>query len=458
MSAMEQDKQHILYVWGKHYKRLFETVNISSLVFFRIAFGIIMLVEVYRYFNNNWIQEYWIEPTFNFAYYPFQFLEPLPGDGMIILFWILGVLSVFITLGFLYRISILSFFVGFTYVFLLEQTRYLNHFYLICLISFVMCFLPAHRNFSLDSLLFKKIKSYVQPLWSLWLLRFMIGLPFFFGGIAKINYDWLTGQPLSIWLLNDVDFPIIGQYFTEKWMILSISYAGLFLDLFLVPLLLFRKTRIIAFCAGLLFNIINANLFNIGIFPWFMIVGITLFFNPSWHQKVLMVVGYQPSEKTNPRKPITVLTKKQKVQLTALFIWALLMILIPLRHFIIPGNVSWTEEGHNYSWHMKLRTKRGKGYFVIQDKNQTFKDFINIKYTLKEWQSEKVLVRPKLIWVLANKLKESYAKEGYDVTIFADVKATLNGREYQQFINPKIDITSVPYPFFRHASWIAPLY
>ena len=43
--------------------------------------------------------------------------------------WFMGVMALFITLGILYRVSAAVFFVTFTYMFLLEQARYLNHFY-----------------------------------------------------------------------------------------------------------------------------------------------------------------------------------------------------------------------------------------------------------------------------------------------------------------------------------------
>ena len=63
-------------------KAFFARVDISSLVAFRIFFGIIMLVEVYRYFEKGWIPRYWIEPKLNFPYWPFHFLTPFEGNGM----------------------------------------------------------------------------------------------------------------------------------------------------------------------------------------------------------------------------------------------------------------------------------------------------------------------------------------------------------------------------------------
>ena len=100
--------------------KMFESTDIAILVYFRIIFGSIMLWEVLKYFEKGWIGKYWVDPTFNFTYYGFAWVKPLPGDGMFYLFGILGILSVCIIVGFKYRIVTTLFFIGFTYTFLLE--------------------------------------------------------------------------------------------------------------------------------------------------------------------------------------------------------------------------------------------------------------------------------------------------------------------------------------------------
>src|ERR1044072_8159469 len=112
---------------------LFKPVDISFLVFFRVLFGAIMLWETYRYF---------VEPVVNFTYDGFSWVKPWPGRGMYIHFVVLGLAAACVMAGFMYRIAAPVFFLAFTYFFLLDQTRYMNHFYLVCLISFLMCFLP----------------------------------------------------------------------------------------------------------------------------------------------------------------------------------------------------------------------------------------------------------------------------------------------------------------------------
>ncbi|MBA2360245.1 MAG: HTTM domain-containing protein, partial [Actinobacteria bacterium] len=234
--------------------RLFEPVDGASLAVFRMLFGAILLWEVWRYFTNDWIARYFIDPTFHFTYYGFGWVQPWPGNGMYWHFAALGVLAACIMVGFAYRIAAPLFFLGFTYVFLLEQARYLNHFYFVSILALLMAIVPAHRVWSLDRRLSGKNWPQTVPTWSLWLLRAQIGVVFVFASIAKWNGDWLRGQPLTMWIADRTDFPVIGGLFDEPHVGLFMSYSGLFLDLLVVPFLLIPFTRPFAFLAAFSFH------------------------------------------------------------------------------------------------------------------------------------------------------------------------------------------------------------
>ena len=249
-------------------ERLFAPVDIAALVYFRILFGAILLADVIVFFKNGWIAMEFIRPRFHFTYYGFEWLHPLPPAGMYALFTILGLAAFCILIGFAYRISAIVFFLGFTYVFLLEEALYLNHYYFVSLVSLLMIFVPAHRKLSVDAWLRPRIASEFAPAWSLWILRAQMGFVYFYGGVAKLNFDWLQGWPLRLWLPNDLrNFPVLSAFRHEVWLAMFFSYSGLFLDLFAVPLLLWRKTRPWMFTALALFHLTNLNLFDIGIFP-----------------------------------------------------------------------------------------------------------------------------------------------------------------------------------------------
>lgn len=438
---------------------LFAPIDISSLVFFRIFFGLIMLYEVYRYFKYDWIRRYWIEPYFHFTYWPFDFLTPLEGDGMYYLFYGLGLSAIFITLGLFYRLSALFFFLGFTYSFLLEEARYLNHFYLVSLISFLMILVPANRSFSIDRYIFPRIHAETAPSWSIWILRFTTGVPYFCGGIAKITPDWLRGEPLRTWLSDDTDLFLIGPLLSKEWFIYFLSYGGLIFDLAIVPLLLWRRTRPLAVLAVIVFHLMNSQLFQIGIFPWFMIGAVTLFCEPGWFRaaantfiKWPLVVSSHSKRKNNSSLPAS-----DRALAAFLVCWCAFHILFPLRHFLYPGKVHWTEEGHKYAWHMKLRTKRGWGSYSFVDKKTGYRERVFPENFLTPWQIQKMEGRPEMIWKFSQIVRSEYLKRGMDLAVYADVRASLNGRDYQQLIDPTVDLAAEPRPIFSAAPWIVPL-
>ncbi|MBC8098904.1 MAG: HTTM domain-containing protein, partial [Armatimonadetes bacterium] len=243
-------------------KSLFTPVDIASTVIFRIAFGAIMLWEVWRYATYGWIASSYIDPVFYFTYPGFGWVRPWAGDGMYVFFAVMGLVAVCIMLGLYYRVAIILFFGMFSYLFLLDQANYLNHFYLVCLLSFVMIFVPAQRAWSLDALWGSARLTPTIPAWALWLLRGQIAVPYFFGGIAKLNGDWLRGEPMRMWLAARTDFPVIGMWFTEEWMVYLFSYGGLLFDLLIVPLLLWRRTRWAALAVAIGFHLTNYGLFE----------------------------------------------------------------------------------------------------------------------------------------------------------------------------------------------------
>lgn len=450
---------------------LFQPVDIAFLVSFRIVFGAIMLWEVYRYFSTGWIRRYYIDPSFYFGYFGFEWVKPWPGNGMYVHFAVLGVAAACILAGFLYRFAVPLFFLGFTYVFLLDQTRYLNHFYLVCLISFIMIFLPANRAVSVDALLWPSLRTQVVPAWTLWLLRFQVGIAYFFGGIAKLNSDWMIGgEPMRTWLRPLMTMPGIGTIFQKEWVVYSFVYGGVLVDLLVVPLLLWRRTRLIAFCAAVVFNLINAAIFNIGIFPWFMLGATLIFFPPDLMRRFARAfltpgaalrsdeVQQPPVKPTSTHEQMhTVLGKNQKIILGLLGAYALLHLLLPLRHYLYPGNVSWTEEGHNFAWHMKLRTKRGDALFTITHPQTGQTWVVDPKDHLEPRQAMKMANKPDMILLFAHHLAEQKRREGYDnVEVRAQVTSSLNGRKPQVLIDPNVDLAKQSRSMMP-ANWIVPL-
>ncbi|MBC8099604.1 MAG: HTTM domain-containing protein, partial [Armatimonadetes bacterium] len=320
--------------------------------------------------------------------------------------------------------------------------------YLVCLLSFVMIFVPAQRAWSLDVLWGPSRPTPTIPAWALWLLRGQIAVPYFFGGIAKLNGDWLRGEPMRMWLAARTDFPVIGMWFTEEWMVYLFSYGGLLFDLLIVPLLLWRRTRWAALGVAIGFHLTNYGLFQIGIFPWMMIVASTLFLPPDWARRVLRRPSLPVMSAPMP------ITRRQIAVASALTLFALYNIAMPLRHFLIPGDVNWTEEGHLFAWHMKLRDKDAEAQFYVTDPLTSQSWYVDPYDYLSYNQVDEMLSRPELIrafcqYIAARLVTET--RPSVEVRVWSMV--SLNGRPPQAMINPYVDLAAQPVA----AGWIMPL-
>ncbi|HWN66305.1 MAG TPA: HTTM domain-containing protein [Haliangium sp.] len=446
-------KRNLVPTWvGGLGRRLFEPIDIAPLVLFRVIFGGVMIWEVYRYFSYGWIARYFIEPTFFFKYYGFGWVRPFAGDGMYVHFAALGVLGACILLGFCYRIAAALFFLGITYVFLLDQTNYLNHQYLICILSFIMIFVPAHRALSLDAVLRPRLRSSTAPAWALWLLRFQIAIPYFFGAIAKFNADWLlAAQPMRMWLAERTDFPVIGHWFTEPWAAYFMSWGGFLFDLLFIPLLLWRRTRPFAFAFAFAFHLMNYRLFHIGVFPWLMLVASVIFLPPETLGRMLRPVlrprPGSPAASGAPA-PAIAIGRREGAILFALALYAAVQILVPFRHLLYPGPVSWTEEGHNFSWHMKLRDKDAKVRIFVTNLDDGSTRRVRLEDYLSPRQARKMRTRPDLILQFAHHLDALERAAGRpNVAVRAHVLVSLNDRPPRLLIDPRVDLSREPRSF-----------
>ena len=130
---------------------VFETpVSIAPLVRFRIGFGLLMFFSILRFWWRGWVESVYIKPEFHFTYMGFDWVRPLGATGMYIIFSLIAISALLIALGCFYRMATIVFFLTFTYVELIDVTTYLNHYYFISLVSFIMIWLPANRMYSLD--------------------------------------------------------------------------------------------------------------------------------------------------------------------------------------------------------------------------------------------------------------------------------------------------------------------
>ena len=435
-----------------------EPVDPASLVFFRISFGFLLLYDVARYFIAGWISSYYLEPAFLFKYYGFEWVKPWPGNGLYWHFALLGLLSVMIMAGAFYRLAICLFTLAFSYIYLLDQARYLNHFYLVIVIAMLMCVLPASRAYSYDAWRRGSWRGdRAIPRWSVVSMVLLFEVVLIYAGIVKVNTDWLNGWPLRLWFADRGEWAIIGPFITGDWAIYAASWGSILLHLVGAPLLLWRRTRLAVFCVYAAFHCTNAMVFHIGIFPWITLAGTLMFFSPDWPRQFwarLKRRPYQPppldETYSAPPSPILCLT------LVLFLSWQILM---PLRHYLYPGNVAWTEEGHRFAWRMKLRTKRGYARFYVTDPATGRQWEVDPRDYLTKRQQRYNGTRPDMILQFAHELERIWREEKNitDVEVRASVWCALNGRDPQPLIDPDVDLTQVERELWPPADWILPL-
>ena len=199
------------------------------------------------------------------------------------------------------------------------------------------------------------------------------------------------------------------------------------------------------------FHLSNKLLFSIGIFPFLSISLTTLYFSPNWPRKILNL----KTQLGNQIKPKTDLNKKVVVSLLALYIG--FQILFPLRHFLYPGKVAWTEEGHKFSWRMKLRDKHGTISYKITDPKTNKTWNLEPDFYLTKRQLRKLSTRPNLMLQFSHFMEDQFTKKGIkNVEVRTRARVSLNGREKQLIINPKADLAKQKESLLP-AKWILPL-
>lgn len=210
-----------------------------------------------------------------------------------------------------------------------------------------------------------------------------------------------------------------------------------------------------AFIVICIFHLLNANLFKIGIFPWFMMAATTIYFNPDWVRRILQ--RFQLDNKITEANIPTNGTINKSILTYGFIIYFLVQFIYPLRHHAIPGNANWTEEGHRYAWHMKLRQKSAKVRFRVINNNTNKVTKVNPAKELSKRQKRKMSTRPDMILQYAHHLGEKYNRKGdKNISVYADVTASLNGRKKQLLIDPKVDLLKTQYNVFKN-DWIVPL-
>ena len=440
-------------------KLLHEQVPAASLTVFRIVFGLMIFFSILRFWLNNWIEELYIQPGFFFSYYGFEWIRPL-GGYTYILFFICGLSALMVAIGWKYRLSAVFLFLSFTYIELIDKTTYLNHYYFVSLISLVLIFLPANVYFSVDSWFSKSLRADQVPVWTVNILKLLLGIVYLYAGLSKLNSDWLLqAMPLKLWLPAKNNLPLIGPLLSMAWVPFLFSWFGAAYDLSIVFFLIWRKTRLVAYFTVIVFHGLTALLFQIGMFPYVMIGATIIFFSAELNQKIinrLALIFKTNAPGIRPDKAFFYKPAVNKILIGLMSVLIFIQLLLPFRYILYPGELFWTEEGYRFSWRVMLIEKTGYAIFYVVDSVSDKKIEVNNREFLTPLQEKMMSTQSDMILQYAHFLKENYTKQGFqDPKVYAEVYITLNGRQNAPFINSKIDLAKEK-DSFKHKPWILP--
>ena len=425
----------------------FKAIDNSPLIVFRIFFGFLVACESFGAILTGWVKRVLIDPQVTFSFIGFEWLKPLPGFGMYFYFIAMGVFGLAIMLGYRYRIAIISYTILWAGAYFMQKTAYNNHYYLLLLISFLMIFLPSNSYASLDVRQNRIKEENTMPYWISLLFIIQVAIVYVFASIAKFYPDWLDGTFIRNLLADSTNVIALKKLFLQKWFYLFIAYMGIIFDLLIVPLLLFKKTRMLALLASLTFHLFNAIFLEIGIFPFFALTFVLFFYEPETIRSVFL------------RKKTSIETENghsnyygKKIVYFLIIPYLIIQLLLPLRHHFIEGDVLWTEEGHRLSWRMMLRERNGFITIQIKDLKTGNVSIYDHRKNLTNKQAQNLATKPDFIWQYCQYITKEF--KGKDIAIFINCKNSINRKEYKTLIDPKFDMAKAKWDYFMHNEWL----
>lgn len=431
-------------------KFLFKQIDNSALIVFRICFGLLCFLESVGAILTGWVNATLIKPQFTFSFIGLEWLQPLPGNWMYVYYVVMGIFGLFIMIGYKYRWSALTFAIMWTATYLMQKSSYNNHYYLLCLLSFMMVILPAHHYASVDVKNNPKLKKTSMPNWVWIIIILQLFIVYTYGAIAKLYPDWLNTSVIELLMSGKKNYILIGTILQEKWVHYFLSYGGILFDGLIVPLLLWKPTRKLAFAASIFFHLFNSFVFQVGIFPYLSLAFCLFFFDTKLINRIFL------KRKPHYEQAEVLIPSYAPLLVTVFSIYFVIQIALPLRHHFIEDNVLWTEEGHRMSWRMMLRTKNGSTNYRVIDMETNSIIPIKLDDYLTKKQQRGATTKPDVIWQFAQHLKKDFAKQGKEVQVFVSAFVSVNGKPFKQLINPEVDLAAEPWNPFSHSSWILP--
>ena len=327
---------------------------------------------------------------------------------------------------------------------------------------------PLNRSWSLDVLRGKVEHTDRLPAIWLWLIRFHMGVVYFYGGIAKFDPDWVEGMAtrelLSVANRGTIFQPLMDYHLVH----LFYAWSGMLFDLLIPFLMLYKPIRKWAFLSAVLFHTNNYFVFPIGVFPVLALALTLIYFDANFPRKIVSekfkkFAREQYRKRLLSRNNLT--TGKMEVELSQritrpmrvfLGIYVAAQLVIPFRHMLYPGWTTWHEEGHYFAWRMMLRQKITRMQFNVTHPSTKEQRYADPRDYLNTSQFKVFAGNPGMILLFAQHLDDLVqSNAGFDPIITARIEVSLNGREFRQLVEPNLDLSEIPAyePAYR---WVKP--
>jgi vitamin K-dependent gamma-carboxylase len=445
------------------FKKLLEPVQDFTVNVFIRIYGVVLILEAASYLNKRFIEDGILAPKVHFTFDCFGWVKPVSPGLMkfsLALWFVCGLLMIFNKLR---KPAMLVHFITFSYFLLLDKAYFNNHLYLQCLLALIFFFYTPKEN--------EKGISFI-PRYYLLLLQFMVVLVYFYGGLVKLNYDWMVRmEPMKSLLEDTSKNSVLPSLAGSSLMLYILNYGGVFFDIFIGPLLWWEKTQKVAIWLCLGFHGLNYFLFNfgpsgeIGMFPVLMFATSILFVDADrirqwWVSKfgssINKIVPANKNSSSNiGEMPSFAHHAKFILPLTVLFVvWQLLM---PLRPFFFKGKTAWTNQGNYFSWRMKFAVKQGDIAFYGATSPSDSLRQINIGKLVNSAQINSMKVDPTMILQLGNYIGKELERRGAkDPVVKCRSMISLNAMPPEPIVDSTINILPLTHKMTQNDEWILP--
>ncbi len=409
-----------------------------------------MIIGTIRFMYFGWIEDHYIKPKFHFKYWGFEWIESLSSHYLYAIHYlmILAALGVMFAQKTLYKLAAIVLFLCFTYTELIDLTYYLNHYYFVSCVCFLLIFIQTPSPLGRAGV---GLFGGNVPNWCILALKLQISFVYIYAGLAKINYDWLfNALPLKIWLPAHDKMPIIGTIFTWQITPYVFSWIGMLYDCTIVFFLINKKTRFFAYLTVIIFHVLTGLLFQIGVFPLVMIGATLIFFDwdflnqttpsPSLGRRGALF----PSSLEGVRNEALSPSFLGGVRGGILIFFFLFQIIFPLRFLCYESNLFWSEEGYRFSWRVMLMEKAGTATFYVKNPVTGKEGIVDNAEFLNSHQEKQMAMQPDMILQFAHFLGNHYQKISKTPNLVHSVRVeayiTLNGKPSKLLIDPNINL------------------